>query len=49
MSSDERRRARNNEYRQNNPTLPSGNPMGPNAQLMRQREHAKNGGVKKRK
>jgi hypothetical protein len=49
MSSDERRRARNNEYRQNNPTLPSGNPMGPNAQLMRQREHAKNRGVKKRK
>lgn len=48
MSSDERRRARNDEYREENPTLPSGNPMGPNAQLMRQMAHAKKRGVKKR-
>lgn len=48
MSSDERRRARNDEYREENPTLPSCNPMGPNAQLMRQMAHAKKRGVKKR-
>lgn len=49
MTSDERRRKRNNEYRSENPTLPSGNPMGPNAQLMRQMAHAKRRGKKVKK
>jgi hypothetical protein len=49
MTSDERRRKRNDEYRSENPTLPSGNPMGPNAQLMRQMAHAKRRGKKEKK
>ena len=46
MTADDRRRKRNDEYRAENPTLPSGNPMGPNAQLMRQMAHAKRRGIK---
>lgn len=46
MTADARRRKRNDEYRSENPTLPSGNPMGPNAQLMRQMAHAEKRGVK---
>jgi hypothetical protein len=49
MTSDERRRKRNDEYRSENPTLPSGSPMGPNAQLMRQMTHAKRRGKKAKK
>jgi hypothetical protein len=49
MGSDERRRERNDRYREENPTLPSGNPTGVNAQLMRQMAHAKKRGVKKKK
>lgn len=47
MSSDERRRERNARYREENPTLPSGNPMSHQAQLLRQMAHAKRRGVKK--
>jgi len=49
MSSGERRKERNDRYREENPTLPSGNPTGPNAQLMRQMAHAKKRGMKKKK
>ena len=49
MSSGERRWERNDRYREENPTLPSGNPTGVNAQLMRQMAHAKKRGVKKKK
>ena len=49
MGSDERRRERNDRYREENPTLPSGNPTGSNAQLMRQMAHAKKRGMKKKK
>jgi hypothetical protein len=49
LTSDQRRRKRNDEYRSENPTLPSGNPMGPNAQLMRQMAHAKRRGKKAKK
>ncbi|QPX48234.1 hypothetical protein PQC13_gp269 [Synechococcus phage S-SRM01] len=49
MGSGERRRERNDRYREENPTLPSGNPIGSNAQLMRQMAHAKKRGVKKKK
>ena len=49
MGSGERRLERNDRYREENPTLPSGNPTGVNAQLMRQMAHAKKRGVKKKK
>ena len=49
MGSGERRWERNDRYREENPTLPSGNPTGVNAQLMRQMAHAKKRGVKKKK